>query len=124
MGPIESFARARGMQVNASGGGALSITVHAFPDLIVDVTVVESADEWFVEVRDGASGEQVFDDWCDHYGQASRDELDRERYETVTAFLSAVQGAMLRVRRSPGSFGVRQLQVRTDAGWRNVWDLT
>lgn len=125
MTTIEAFARDRGMDVRPAGEDALLITVRASPDFTVEVTVAESVYEWFIHVRDAVNGKLVFEDWCDHqgYDDSTPDELQRELYEAVTAYLSAVQGATLRVHRPPGWLRVPELQVWTDAGWTDVWDL-
>ncbi len=112
MNEIEAFARAQGMAF-LRVGGAGRISVAAQPQRVVEVTVPDAVPEWFIHVRDAATGAEVFSDWCDHYRVDPADETDvfAERYAEVTRLLLAVRGVVLRV--TKGALGVRTLEVQT-----------
>ncbi len=119
---FEAFALEHRMQYARRGDAAGVITVPARPHFLVEVLLPDAILEWWVTVRSADTHEEVFADWCEHYRVDPRDgtDLREERFVAATTLLVAVRDRELRVRRRRRSL---QLEVSSDAGWKDLWEV-
>ena len=88
--------------------------------------------EWFLTVKERASGETAFSDYIDHYETEGEtyDQLVREREASVISLLKAIRTHPARIsinsvlsigRFSIGKFKV--LELKSDVGWVHYGEL-
>lgn len=94
--PLESDPR-----VSWSTFADPTVLVDIAPNLLVELTIPDADHtlEWFIAVKDPASGRELVTDWCDHYAVAgeSPEELRRERWEEIEEFLTKLLRSPLRI---------------------------
>ena len=125
---ILEYAKSQGHSNEGQGGDVYDISFRAKPDFIVTITVAYSVHEWFISVKTRDDSKEVFSDWEDHYGYG---ELDEEMEEAVINTIKALNNAHIRVSQTClfklfkwRFFKRKILEVKTDSGWVDFWELT
>ena len=129
---ISKYAKSQGLSIKETGGGAYDISFNAKPNFKVTITVPFIVLEWFISIRTSDDNNEIFSDWCEHnYGDKGETKFDEEMEEAVINTIKALNNADIRITKTCffklfkwRFFKHKILEVKTEAGWIDFWELT
>jgi hypothetical protein len=128
---ILKYAESQGLSIKETGGGAYDISFNAKPNFEVTITVPFFVLEWSISIRTGDDNNEIFSDSCEHnFGNKGEIKIDDEMEEAVINTIKALNNADIRITKTSlfqlfkwRFFKRKILEVKTDAGWVNFWEL-
>ena len=134
---ILEYAKSQELTVKGTVGDVYSISFNAKPNFLVEIKVVCSVhwcrplnptgprpNEWFISVKAKDDSKELYSDWNEDYD-------DEEMEEDVINTIKALNNAHIRVSQTClfklfkwRFFKRKILEVKTDAGWVDFWELT
>ena len=127
---ILEYAKSQELTAKETGGGAYDIRFDSKPNFKVTITVPFFVLEWSISVRTRDDNDEIFSDSCEHFGDRDENKLDEEMEEAVINTIKALNNADIRITKTSlfhlfkwRFFKRKILEVKTDAGWVNLWEL-
>jgi hypothetical protein len=127
---ILEYAKSQELSAKETGSGAYDISFDAKPNFKVTITVPFFVLEWSLSVRTRDDNNEIFSDSCEHFGDRDETKLEEEMEEAVINTIKSLNNADIRITKTSlfqlfkWRFFKREiLEVKTDAGWVNFWEL-
>jgi methionine synthase II (cobalamin-independent) len=130
---ILKYANSQGLSINETGGGVYYISFNAKPNFKVTITVPFFVLEWSISIRTEDDNNEILSDSCGehNYGDKGETKFDEEMEEAVINTIKALNNADIRITKTCffklfkwRFFKHKILEVKTEAGWIDFWELT
>ena len=129
---IFKYAKSQGLSIKETGCGAYDISFNSKPNFEVTITVPFFVLDWFISIRPGDDNNEIFSDRFEHnYGDKGEDKFDEEMEEAVINTIKALNNADIQITQTYlfklfkwRFFKRKTLEVKTEAGWVDFWELT